>query len=254
MINLSVIIITLNEEKNIGRCIDSVKKVADEIIVVDSFSTDRTKEIVIQRGAKFVTNTFKGHIEQKNFGLTQCSNNIVLSLDADEEISKELANSILEIKNNWKYDGYYMNRLNQFCGKWIKHSGWYPDKKIRLFDKRMGQWGGTNPHDKFIPNKNASIGFLKGDLLHYTINTVEEQIKQNNYFSGIAARMAFDKGKKSSLFLILLSPLFKFVRNYFLKLGILDGYFGFVLCINTAHETFLKYVKLRELWKISKKE
>lgn len=252
MINLSVIIITLNEEKNISRCIESVKKVADEIIVVDSFSTDRTKEIAVRLGAKFITNAFKGHIEQKNFGLAQCSNHIVLSLDADEELSEELIQSILEAKNNWKYDGYYMNRLNRFCGKWIKHSGWYPDKKIRLFDKRKGQWGGTNPHDKFIPNKNASIGALKGDLLHYTINSIGEQIKQNNYFSSIAANMAYEKGKRSSLFLILLSPLFKFIRNYFFKLGVLDGYFGFVICINTAHETFLKYIKLRELQKNKK--
>ena len=249
MVNLSVIIITLNEEKNIIRCVESVKKVADEIIIIDSFSTDKTPELASDMGAKVISNKFPGHIEQKNFGVDQASFDYILSLDADEALTDILIKSILEVKKNWDSDGYFMNRLSNYCGKWIRHCGWYPDKKLRLFDRRKGRWGGTNPHDKFIPSDNASIGYLKGDLLHYTVATIADHIKQINYFSEIAAKMAFQKGKKSNLFLITVNPLFKFIRNYFFKLGFLDGFYGFVICVNSSHSKFLKYVKLRELQK-----
>jgi len=140
MPKLSVVIITLNEEKNIGRCLESVKDIADEIVIVDSFSTDRTEEICLRYNARFIKHEFVGHIEQKNWAIEQASYLHVLSLDADEELSERLKKSILEVKGNWKHDGYYFNRLTNYCGKWIRHTSWYPARKLRLWDRSKGKW------------------------------------------------------------------------------------------------------------------
>ena len=149
MTPVSVVIITFNEEHNIARCLDSVKGIADEIVIVDSFSKDKTKEICLSYGAKFIENKFEGHIQQKNFAITQAKYPHILSLDADEALDEKLRNSISEVKKNFVHDGYYMNRLTNYCGKWVHHSGWYPDTKLRLWDSRKGQWAGVNPHDKY---------------------------------------------------------------------------------------------------------
>lgn len=147
-VQLSVVIITLNEEKNIERCLKSILSVADEIVVVDSFSTDKTKEICHKYNVKFIQHEFEGYIEQKNLALTQAKFQHVLSLYADEALDERLQKNILSIKNNWKHDGYYMNRLTNYCGEWVHHCGWYPDRKLRLFDSTKGNWTGINPHDK----------------------------------------------------------------------------------------------------------
>jgi len=165
MTPISLVIITYNEERNIARCIESVGELSDEVVVVDSFSTDRTEEICRQYGAKFIQHTFEGHIEQKNYAITQATHPHILSLDADEALSEELKQSIYQVKQNWRYDGYYFNRLTSYCGKWIRHSGWYPDRKLRLFDSRKGRWAGVNPHDRYEPDKGSTIRFLEGDLL-----------------------------------------------------------------------------------------
>lgn len=249
MVQLSVIIIAFNEEKNIGRCLDSVWGVADEILVVDSFSTDRTEEIVKTKGAIFIQHKFEGHIEQKNFAMTQSKFPFILSIDADEALSDVLKNSIIEVKNNWVCDGYSMNRLTNYCGKWIRYCGWYPDRKLRLIDSRKGKWGGVNPHDKFeIFDKNTSICFLKGDLLHYSYYTREDHYKQVDYFTNIASKELFKQHKKVSVFKIYLSPVIKFLRDYIFKIGILDGYAGFTISRISAYATFLKYKKLHSLW------
>jgi hypothetical protein len=138
---------------------------------------------------------FEGHIEQKNFALMQAMHHHVLSLDADECLSEELQHSILEVKNNWRFDGYLMNRLSNFCGNWIHHSGWYPDRKLRLFDRRKGRWDGTNPHDKFQMSQQASIGFLKGDILHYTAYTEDDYLKKMERYAEIAGAELFKKNK-----------------------------------------------------------
>ena len=147
---ISAVIITYNEELNLERCLLSLQGIADEIIVVDSFSTDKTVEIAKNFGAHVFQQVFLGYVEQKNFALSKTNYLHVLSLDADEEISEKLRESILEVKENWTHDGYYFNRLTNYGGKWIKHTSWYPSKKLRLWDKRKGEWGGMNPHDKFI--------------------------------------------------------------------------------------------------------
>ena len=246
-IQLSVVIITYNEEKNIGRCLGSVINIADDIVVVDSYSTDKTKQICIEKNARFVEHKFDGHIEQKNWAVTQAKHQHVLSLDADEALTPELQREIAKIKNNCKADGYSFNRLTNFCGSWIKHCGWYPDKKLRLWDTTKGKWGGDNPHDKVIMEKETSIKHINSDILHYSFYTIEQHLKQIDYFTDISSKAAFDKGKSSNGFKIFYKSTFKFFRDYFLKLGFLDGYHGYVVCKNSAYAKRLKYSKLRTL-------
>jgi glycosyltransferase involved in cell wall biosynthesis len=250
MIKLSVVIITFNEERNIARCLESVRAVADEIVVVDSFSKDRTKEICLSYGAKFVEHAFEGHIQQKNWAITQASNPIVLSLDADEALDQNLIASILEVKKNFTKDGYYMNRLTNYCGHWVRHSGWYPDTKLRLWDSRKGEWKGINPHDKYeMHNGDSTTGKLTGDILHYSYYSVAEHYKQAEYFSTIAAKAYFDLGKKASLFKLIVNPIAKFLHHYIVHFGFLDGGTGFTIAKISAYSTYLKYSKLRKLTK-----
>ena len=249
MIKLSVVIITFNEEQNIGRCLDSVKEVADEIVVLDSFSTDRTKEICEEHKVRFFAHEFDGHIQQKNRAITYASFPYVLSLDADEVLSKTLKASILKAKQNWDADGYTFNRLTNYCGTWIHHCGWYPDRKLRLFDARKGKWTGFNPHDKYELEPGSVIKHLKGDLLHYSYHTIEQHHKQVENFTTIVANSDFKKGKKAPLLKVWFSPVVKFMRDYFILLGFLDGKAGFTVCRISAGATFKKYSKLRKLYK-----
>jgi len=247
MIKISAVIITFNEEKNIGRCLQSLEGIADEIIVVDSYSTDQTQEICRSFNVKFLQHPFEGHIQQKNYALEQATYPYVLSLDADEALSEKLKASILEVKNNWTYDAYKFKRLTNYCGKWIRYAGWYPDIKLRLWKREKGNWGGTNPHDKVIVGKNVPVGFLRGDLLHYSYYSISQHVAQINYFSNIAAQEAFNKGKKASFFKLVVGPWFTFIKKYFFQSGYKGGWEGFTICINSSFENFLKYIKLKEL-------
>ena len=250
MISLSVVVITYNEERNIARCLESVKEIADEIVVVDSFSKDRTVEICESFGAKVVQHRFEGHIEQKNFAIMQARFPHLLSIDADEALSEKLRTSILEAKANWNHDGFMVNRLTNYCGAWIRHSGWYPDRKLRLFDSRKGRWTGVNPHDRYELHDPASaVGVLDGDLLHYSYYSISDHLKQVDYFTEISAQVLFKQGRKASLLRLLAAPIFRFVRDYIIKLGFLDGYYGFVICTISCHAVFLKYAKLNQLHK-----
>jgi len=245
---ISVVIITYNEQQNIARCLDSVLAVADDIVVVDSFSTDQTAQICQNYPqVRFVQHAFDGHIEQKNYAITQAKYPHILSLDADECLSEQLTQSILQIKQNFNKTGYYINRLNNYCGTWIRHSDWYPDRKLRLWDSRHGQWGGTNPHDKFELQANSSTAQLKGNLLHYSFHSIEQHIEQINKFSSIAAQQLYLKGKRANAYHLLIKPCFKFFKSYVLRLGFLDGYYGYVACRNSAHGIFLRYAKLKRL-------
>jgi len=249
MPKLSVVIITFNEERNIGRCLASVKDVADDIVVVDSFSTDNTKSICESYGARVIEHAFEGHISQKNFAITQAKYPHQLSLDADEALTEELKKEILKVKENWITDGYRMNRLANYCGKWIRHSGWYPDPKLRLYDSRKGSWGGLDPHDKFEMQPGAKTTFLHGDLLHYTYYTIEEHITQVNKFSTIAANALVNNDKRVYFHQVLINPVAKFLRNYFINLGFLDGYYGIFICYVAAFQTGLRYFKAWHLQK-----
>ena len=243
---LSAVIITYNEEKNIARCIESARRVADEILIVDSFSTDATESICKSCGATFMQHAFEGHIEQKNFALSQARHDYILSLDADEALSPELEASIAAIKKDWKHDGHECNRLTSYCGQWIRHSGWYPDRKLRLFDRRKAAWGGVNPHDRIIMAAGATTRHIPGDILHYTFSSIAEHVAQVNKFSEIKAEGLFRKGKKINPFRIVVEPLFKFFKSYVVKAGFLDGWYGLIISANSAHAIFLRYAKLYE--------
>lgn len=247
MIKLTVAIITYNEEKNIGRCISSVKEIADEILVVDSFSTDKTESICNEFGVRFIKNAFKGHIEQKNYALELSTHRHVLSLDADEALSPLLLEEIKKVKKHFEFDGYRFNRLTNYNGHWVRYCGWYPDTKLRLVDKSKAMWGGSNPHDILKMNNSEKTGFLKGDLLHYSFESIASHINQTDKFTSIAAMAAFKAHKKSSLFKIISRPLLKFLRDYFYKRGFLDGRYGFIICSINALSAMLKYSKLRDL-------
>jgi len=253
-VSISAVIITLNEERNIGRCLDSLQGVADEIVVVDSYSNDRTEEICRSHGARFIQHRFAGHIEQKNWAILQASHPYVLSLDADEALSYELKSSILEVKGNWTHDAYYFNRLTSYCGKWIRHTTWYPSRKLRLWDSRKGMWGGINPHDKFLLSAGSTKKFLKGDLLHHSYYTVGEHQAQINSFSSIMAQSYHEQGRKAHMMIIFFAPLWRFIRDYVFKLGFLDGFYGLVISVNSSHEVFLKYVKLRNIRLLEKRK
>lgn len=252
-VQLSVVIITYNEEQNIERCLRSVKGLADEIVVVDSFSNDRTEEICRNYGVRFLQHPFAGYIEQKNYALKQAAYDYVLSLDADEALSPELYHSIRQVKEAWTADGYYFNRLNNYCGKWIRYSGWYPSRKLRLFDRRKGMWGGTNPHDRFLLQKGATKKFLRGNLLHYTYTSIRDHVQQSNHFTDIIAQSFFQQGKHASWFTLMFHPFWRGFRDFFLRGGFLDGFYGMVICGISSYETFLKYVKLRQLYREHRK-
>lgn len=244
---ISIVIITFNEENNIERCLKSVQEIADEVIIVDSYSTDKTKDIISKYNVKFFEQKFLGHIEQKNFAMEKSSFNYVLSLDADESLDNDLIEEIKKIKQNCLFDAYSFNRLTNYCGKWIKHSGWYPDKKLRLWNKNKGKWGGVNPHDQVIMNNNSTIKHINKNILHYSFYTIEQHIEQINKFSKIKAEALFKKGKKSNFVKIIFKPIFYFFKSYIIKLGFLDGFYGLVVCVNSTHAKFLIQVKLYQL-------
>jgi len=245
---LSAVIITFNEERNIGRCLESLQGVVDEIVVIDSFSTDQTETICRSFGVRFETNPFNGHIQQKNHAMHQAKYDWVLSLDADEALTDELKRGIEAVKNSDGLDGFELSRLTNFCGQWIHHAGWYPDRKIRLWNRTKGEWGGQNPHDKVVMKAGTKVGRLDGDLLHYSFYTIEQHVQTIQKFSSIAAESAYKNGKRANLVVnILIGPWFTFIKKYFLQLGFLDGYYGWVISVNTAYSRFLKYIKLREI-------
>jgi glycosyltransferase involved in cell wall biosynthesis len=246
MVNISAVIITYNEEKNIGRCIDSIKNLVEEIVVIDSYSSDKTKEICLLKNARLIEHPFKSHIEQKNFALAQAQYDIILSLDADEYLSEELTESILSVKQNWVGRAYSMNRLSSYGGKWIRHGNWYPDRKIRLWDRSVGNWGGENPHDRVVINRGIEINHLKGDLLHKAYLDSHDTLQKVQRYSEIFARE--NKGKKkSSSSKIILRTSYSFFKSYILKRGFLDGFEGLMVAMAVANHVFYKYAKLYEL-------
>ena len=209
--------------------------------MVDSHSTDRTKQICQSFDVAFFEHKFEGHIQQKNYALEKTKFDVVLALDADEVLSKELRNSILQVKQNWKAQAYRFNRLNNFCGQWIKHGLWYPDRKIRLWDRREGKWGGKNPHDKVIMNEGAHVLHLPGDLLHYTVSTVEDFYDQQKKFSLIQARDLQKAGMSPNFLHLYLKPAYKFILSYILRLGFLDGKAGYIIAKGLAWQVRERY-------------
>lgn len=244
---LSVVIITYNEEKNIRRCLESVRDLATEIVVVDSLSTDGTKQICSEFGVRFIEQAFLGYIEQKNFALDQASHDMVLSLDADEAVDESLKAAIIRGKQDgFSADGYMMKRCNNYCGKWIRHGSWYPDRKLRLFNRKKARWGGINPHDKVEMEPGCRVNRLPGEILHYSYYSFSEHIAQLNKFTTIQAGAMYEQGKKASIIKLLVSPLSAFISGYIFRGGFLDGVYGLMIARTVSYQTFAKYVKLLE--------
>lgn len=245
---VSGVIITYNEERNIARCIDSMADVVDEIVVVDSHSSDQTKAICLSKGVRFVEHAFEGYGEQKNLALDLARHDVVLFLDADEALSEELRESIRKVRASWGSDGYLMNRLTRYCGKWIRHCGWYPGRLVRLWDRRRGRWGGGSLHERVVMDPDAKVQRLSGDILHYSFPTIQSHLDTIGSYSEIAAREAHRSGKRAGLVVhVILNPLYTFLSKYFIRLGFLDGYHGFLVCTYSAVANFAKYTKLRAL-------
>lgn len=250
MQKLSVAIITLNEERNIGQCLCALRGIADEIVVIDSFSKDRTEEICTQYGVKFIKNEFAGFGSQKNIALSHCTNKYVLSLDADEVLSEELKQSILNFKHDENpKDAYSFNRATHFCGKHIRYARWYPDAQLRLINKEKASWINRPVHEYIELNDDATKGFLAGDLLHYSYNSFEELILQTNKYSSISAKIKFDKGKRTTLLFVFLYTPWRFIRDFIFYRGYKDGYAGFLMSAVSTYEVFIKYIKLIQMQK-----
>lgn len=255
MTRISGVIITFNEEQYIENCLKSMQGVVDEIVVVDSFSTDKTKGICLKYGARFIEHTFVGYTDQKNFANNQAAHDYILSLDADEALSDELRQSILEAKKTLAFDGYSFNRLNNYCGRWIKHSGWYPDRKIRLYNRKKARWySPTNLHEIIKLDDPQSHQILSGDLLHWAYDSYAEHYLKIDNFTSIAAKFyVLNVNKKIGLHKIIINPTWNFIKSYIIKRGFLDGFEGYVIAKFHASGTFLKYIKIRELQKQYKK-
>lgn len=251
MEKLSVVIITFNEERNIARCLESLKDVADDIVVVDSFSTDKTEEICKTFSVNFITRTWEGYSESKNFGNQQAKYNWIFSIDADEAISEELKQSILQVKANGRNKFFSINRLTNYCGHWIKHGGWYPDVKWRFFDRTNTKWEGLI-HEELNSKTNENTELLKGECYHYSYYNKEQHLAQADKFSTLVAKDFFEKGKRSTMLKLLFSPIVKFLRDYIFRLGFLDGAAGFIIAKISAQATFQKYSKLRQFHKQNK--
>lgn len=253
MVKISAVIITLNEEKNIERCIRSVQRVANEVLVVDSFSNDNTEQICRNLGARFIQHKFEGYRDQKNYAITQASYDYILALDADEALSVELEEEVLSVKYDWKFDGYKFIRLNNYCGKWIFYTDWYPEKRIRLFDRRKGKWHGANIHEVVKMEKGARIGTLKGHLLHWRYQSYEEHIDEINKYSTISAQEYYSMGVHAGYLKIIFHTLWRFFHSYFIRRGFKSGFNGLLISFLLAKHCFIKYAKLRKLYKINRK-
>ncbi|HKK61932.1 MAG TPA: glycosyltransferase family 2 protein, partial [Bacteroidales bacterium] len=189
------------------------------------------------------------HIDQKNWAITQAVYPHILSLDADESLSAELKESILEVKKDWEYDGYYFNRLTNYCGKWIRHTTWYPSRKLRLWDSRKGSWGGINPHDQFILEPGCTRKYLKGDILHYSYYQLDEHRLQSDKYSTIQARSYYQMGVKTNFIHRCIHVSWRFFFDYIIRSGFLDGKAGFMISLQNAREVRQKYTKLRDLYR-----
>jgi glycosyltransferase involved in cell wall biosynthesis len=254
MIKLSAVIITLNEEKYIGQCLKSLSGIADEIIVVDSFSTDRTEEICREHGAVFAKNKFIGYRDQKNHAVSLATNDYILSLDADEEVSPLLRESILTfIGNPDGIDYCTVNRFNRCAGRWIKHAGLYPDRKIRLFNRKKGRWSGFNVHELVTVDSSARGIHLNGDLLHYVYDTFDEYLLKTERYAVYSANEYYKKGVRACLLTPFLHAAWRFAYNWVVRGGFLEGYHGFMICKLNARYVYLKYRHLRDLNRIDKK-
>lgn len=242
MAKISACIISFNEEKKIEDCLKSLQGIVDEIVLVDSNSTDNTVEIARKYADKVILQDFLGYIEQKNFALEQAGNDWILSLDCDERLSPELQKSILAIKDHIdQADAWKMPRKTFYVYRWLNHC-WYPDLKIRLFNKNTAHWGGTNPHDHII-TEGDNIRRLDGDIHHYSFDSISDHLKTIDKFTEIGAEELIRKNRTFNIFSPVTHGSWLFFKIYFLKRGFLDGYAGFLVATLSFMHVFIKYSK-----------
>lgn len=241
---ISGVIITLNEEGRIGEAIASLS-CCDEVIVVDSDSTDRTREIAESRGARVIKRSWEGYSKQKNFAAAQASNDWILSVDADERLSVELSTEITA----WKRSGqpnsdlaYSMPRRAFYLGKWIGHSGWYPDRKIRLYNRRHCRWAGDFVHEAMAVD--GSVGRLNGDLLHFPYRDWNDHNRRIERYTELAAKAARSKGRHGNVLKLAISPPLAFLRSFVLHAGFLDGWRGAAISYMAARYVFKKEFRI----------
>lgn len=246
---LSTVLMTYNEEDKIERCIRSVLKISDEVLVIDSFSTDNTVAIAESLGAKVIQNEFLGYIKQRELCVSKAKYDFILALDADEFLSSELQGEVKVIKANPNYDAYYLNRSNAINNYFLKHGSWFPHRIIRLFKRDKIKCEGNPPHDLISALPNATSTKLKGLLLHHCNEDIHDRITTVNNHSTIAAQHRFKQGKKSNYLRILFKPTWKFLVEYIFRLGFLDGFYGYLMAKTTAHYIYLRESKLMELWR-----
>lgn len=245
---LSATIITLNEERNIKRCIDSLLSVADEIIVLDSNSTDKTEVICNEYpDVLFYKRDWEGYSASKNHLNSLAKYDYILSMDADEALDKELEKAIQEIKKTSSPQLYSLNRMTNYCGKWIKHSGWYPDVKTRIFPKEGSYWDGEFVHEELVYPKGLETVQLKGHLSHYSYYDYEDHRTRADKYSVLTAMKMHKNGKSASFIKPYLSGFARFVGMFIIKLGFLDGWSGFKIAQISAQSNVFKYQELRRL-------
>jgi glycosyltransferase involved in cell wall biosynthesis len=242
---ISATIITVDEEHKIARAIESLR-CCDEIVVVDSGSCDRTVEIAQNLGVRVVESPWPGYAKQKNVAAAEACNDWILSLDADEVLSEALEAEIWQLKKAGpEFDAYTMPRMAQYLGRWILHSGWYPDRKVRLYDRRKARWVGEFVHETV--EVEGTVGHLKSNLLHYTCDSLSEHLRTLDRYTTLAAQEVVARGHKITLSNLIFEPAWTFARTYFFQLGILDGLEGLIIANMAATYTFLKYAKARNM-------
>ena len=249
MAKLSTVIMCFNEEDKIAKCIQSAIGISDEVLILDSYSTDSTVNIAEELGARVEFHKFMGYIKQRELSISMAKNDWVLALDADEFLSEALANEIKEVIENPNVDAYNINRLNSINKVFMHHGPWFPNRILRLFNKKKVYCGGNPPHDRICPIDSAKVKNLKSVLFHHSDENLQDRINTINNHSSQAAKHRFSQGKKSNYLKLFIKPLWKFINGYFLKLGMLDGFYGFQIAITSAQYVFFRESKIIELWK-----
>lgn len=244
---ISISIVAHNEERNIARCLESATALAEEIIVVDAGSDDRTREIAESFGARIIHQDWLGHRDQKQVALSNCTRPWVLALDCDESLSPELRASIASFFRDGlseKFDGAWCNRKVWFLGRWITHGDWYPDRKLRLVRREKARWGGSPEHDKI--DMNGPTTLLAGDLEHNSFPVMNRYVEKINVYSDVFLQRQNQRGAQWSLLQNVVRPLWRFLRAYILRRGFLDGYPGLWIAVATAFSTFVRYSRQYE--------
>lgn len=252
---ISAFVICMNEEDQIADCLGTLA-FCDEIVVIDSFSTDRTVEIAKSMGASVIQRSWPGYREQKSYGLTVCSHSWVINIDADERVSPELEKNVLEVlqrdhqeksKNlpSTVADGYYVNRVVFYLGRWWRQGGWYPEYRLRFFRRELTTWGGVEPHEKPIVQGRTEI--MDGELQHFTYRNLDEQLARLHSLSTIAAREEYKSGERANVFSIVVNPALRFLKFFLFKKGYREGKAGLVVALAEGYYTFMKYAKIWEL-------